>query len=372
MIVKVGDRVRFLNDVGGGTVTRIKDKTAYVLIEEGFEIPVNVSELVIVNSKDNSEKKEDKPKPNVQYNTDFQVSYNYSEREESSFDEFETSIINKSANTNESVQNYPLENNEKEFYLALVSEKTNKNSEESIKLYLINNSEYYLLYSVGVFEGNDHALLDAGMLEPQVKVFISEIAKETFPSFNGLSCQAIKYKKGIFEPVNLIDEELKIKSYKLMSSSTFKENDYFDFPAWLLPLESNFNDEEKIQISPEIVSKVIAEKEKATQDNSKRFKKRPEPTLIEVDLHINQLVDDSKGMTNTEMLAIQLSKFRSELENAISEKTHRIVFIHGIGSGTLKMAIRKELEDHYSHYEFQDASYKEYGYGATMVILRRG
>ena len=371
MSVKVGDSVRFLNDVGGGTVTRIKEKTAYVLIEEGFEIPVNLSELVIVNSKESSEKKEDQPKPNVQYNTDFQVSYNYSEREESSFDEFESTTINKTDESIESTQNQSFDNNGKEFYLAFVSEKTKKNPDESVKLYLINNSEYYLLYSIGIFEGNDHALLDAGMLEPQVKVFISEIAKETFPSLKGLSCQAIKYKKGIFEPVNTIDEELKIKSYKLLTDNTFKSNDYFDLPAWLLPLESNFNDDEKVQISPEIVSKVIAEKEKLTEDKSKRFKKRPEPVLVEVDLHINQLVDDSKGMTNTEMLAIQLGKFRSELEKAISEKTHRIVFIHGIGNGTLKLAIRKELEEHYSHFQYQDASYQEYGYGATMVILRR-
>ena len=157
-----------------------------------------------------------------------------------------------------------------------------------------------------------------------------------------------------------------------MSNNTFKENDYFDFPAWLIPLDSSFNDEKPVQVDPEIILKAVNEKEKIDEDPSRRFKKRPQPALVEIDLHINQLVDDVKGMSNTEMLAVQLSKFSSELEKAIADKVHRIVFIHGIGNGTLKMAIRKELDQHYQHLQYQDASYKEYGYGATMVILRRG
>ena len=47
-MVKPGDKVRFLNDVGGGTVTKILNtKMAQVENEDGFEIPVLISELVV-------------------------------------------------------------------------------------------------------------------------------------------------------------------------------------------------------------------------------------------------------------------------------------------------------------------------------------
>ncbi len=367
MSVCAGDIVRFLNDVGGGKVTRVKGKIAYVLIDQGFEIPMNLSELVVINPDKSVQTEKTKPVESIS-EKDFQISYNYIERED---DVFEEEKKDQSIDPEIFFESYNPASREKEFYLALVTDNKSKSGDDGVKLYLINNSDYYLQYTVGIFESDTHALLDSGTLEPQLKVFISDISKESYPGLKGLSCQAIKFKKGIYEPVSVIDEELKIKSFKLLSNSTYKENDYFDFPAWLLPLDSSFNEQEKLSELPEIISKVVAEKERKAPDLSKKFSKRPEPVLIEVDLHIQELIDDYRGMSNTEMLNLQMSKFASELEKAISGKIHRIVFIHGVGNGTLKMALRKQLDELYSHLEYQDASYKEYGYGATMVILRR-
>ena len=72
------------------------------------------------------------------------------------------------------------------------------------------------------------------------------------------------------------------------------------------------------------------------------------------------------------MLDIQMERFRSEMEAAIRNGTKRIVFIHGLGQGTLKSELRRELGTRYKKYDVQDASFREYGYGATMVILRKG
>lgn len=46
-MVKVGDRVRYLNAVGGGVVVRIAKDIAYV-DEDGFETPVLARECVVV------------------------------------------------------------------------------------------------------------------------------------------------------------------------------------------------------------------------------------------------------------------------------------------------------------------------------------
>jgi dsDNA-specific endonuclease/ATPase MutS2 len=99
-------------------------------------------------------------------------------------------------------------------------------------------------------------------------------------------------------------------------------------------------------------------------------KKATAPELIEIDLHIHQLLDDTRGLSNHEMLEIQMGKFRNEMETAIANGTQRIVFIHGIGNGTLKQEILRELGSKYKKYYFQEASFKEYGFGATMVILK--
>ena len=46
-MIKPGDTVRYLNSVGGGVVTRVDGKIAYV-DDQGFETPCQVKELVVV------------------------------------------------------------------------------------------------------------------------------------------------------------------------------------------------------------------------------------------------------------------------------------------------------------------------------------
>ena len=46
MIFKKDDRVKFLNDVGGGVVTRVDNKIVYVENQDGFEVPAMISQLL--------------------------------------------------------------------------------------------------------------------------------------------------------------------------------------------------------------------------------------------------------------------------------------------------------------------------------------
>ncbi len=108
------------------------------------------------------------------------------------------------------------------------------------------------------------------------------------------------------------------------------------------------------------------------------FKKRPKQTIIkkkeklappmEVDLHIHKLIKNQKGMSNYDMLSIQLDTAKRQLEFAISKRIPRIVFIHGVGQGVL----RAELEYLFRRYEgirYQDGDYKKYGVGALEVFI---
>jgi hypothetical protein len=89
-----------------------------------------------------------------------------------------------------------------------------------------------------------------------------------------------------------------------------------------------------------------------------------------VDLHIEELVDDHRQMSNGQILNIQMAHFQRELNVAIRSKIRKFIIIHGVGEGVLRATIRQELLEHYHHLEFHDASYRDFGYGATEIILR--
>lgn len=92
-------------------------------------------------------------------------------------------------------------------------------------------------------------------------------------------------------------------------------------------------------------------------------------SIIEVDLHIDELLDTTAGMSAADMKAYQLKVFRETMEANKSKKGQRIVFIHGNGEGVLRKAIIDELKYAYKTCEWQDASFQQYGFGATMVIV---
>ncbi|MFP5470490.1 MAG: Smr/MutS family protein [Bacteroidia bacterium] len=92
--------------------------------------------------------------------------------------------------------------------------------------------------------------------------------------------------------------------------------------------------------------------------------------MMEIDLHIENLIDSHKGMQNYQILEVQMANFRRSLNSAISRRLKKMVVIHGVGEGVLKQEIRKELKEFYPHFDFFDASYQEYGYGATEIELK--
>lgn len=117
------------------------------------------------------------------------------------------------------------------------------------------------------------------------------------------------------------------------------------------------------------IDAVVSEKEIPKRKNQPkvRVKDRYEPTM-EVDLHIHQLVKSSRGMSNHDMLTLQLDTAKHKLEFAINKRIQKIVFIHGVGEGVLKMEL-DYLFGRYNNVKFYDANYQKYGLGATEVYI---
>ena len=73
-------------------------------------------------------------------------------------------------------------------------------------------------------------------------------------------------------------------------------------------------------------------------------------------------------MTNYDMLTLQLDTAKRQLEFAMRKRIQKIVFIHGVGEGVLKMEL-ETLFRRYDNIKYYDADLQKYGYGATEVYI---
>ena len=105
------------------------------------------------------------------------------------------------------------------------------------------------------------------------------------------------------------------------------------------------------------------------QSKAKHAKQILQNDKIVVDLHANEVLETTAGMTAGDILEYQMGIFHATLEQYKNKNRQKIVFIHGKGEGVLRRTIIRELNYRYKKYQFQDASFREYGYGATQVTI---
>ena len=151
------------------------------------------------------------------------------------------------------------------------------------------------------------------------------------------------------------------------------ENDFFEDDAMVYPIVRDDIPEREMLISvaelQEAMQKKAVEDRRAPQVLAKK-KHESSSAVIEVDLHAGELLDNTSGMSNADILTYQLDKFHEILKQYAGKKGQKIVFIHGKGEGVLRSALEKELKTKYKSYPYQDASFREYGFGATMVTIK--
>lgn len=174
----------------------------------------------------------------------------------------------------------------------------------------------------------------------------------------------------IGDTIEIIDEALQGKVIKVEKDHcVIKTKEGFEISFPLRQVVKVSDDEITVNYHDSMIS--ISEKE------VKRKKKIPQlrakdknKVRLEIDLHIHQLTENTKNMTNYDMLTLQVETARKQLEFAIENRIQRVVFIHGVGEGVL----RTELEYLFGRYEnifFYDADYSKYGLGATEVYIRQ-
>ncbi|MDT0557435.1 DNA mismatch repair protein MutS [Ichthyenterobacterium sp. W332] len=174
------------------------------------------------------------------------------------------------------------------------------------------------------------------------------------------------------DTVSVLDDDITGNVVNIIGQTiTILSTDDFEF---------NFETHELVRVNNEVsletslfkdtsLNSIIEEKESSVKQQSKKLKPkdRAKPILT-VDLHIHKLVDSVKNMTNHDMLNLQLNTAKRQLEFAIQKHIQKLVFIHGVGEGVLKMELETMLR-RYNNLKFYDADYKNYGYGATEVYI---
>ncbi len=179
----------------------------------------------------------------------------------------------------------------------------------------------------------------------------------------------MKIKVG--DTVETLDDDITGKVIEVSENTiTIESNDGFEFqfqPSELIVIQPN----ESIDFSSldQNLADIKLEKSVSKRNNRAvpKAKERHRPTFV-VDLHIHQLTDSSKGMTNFDMLNLQLDTARNQLEFAIKKRIPKMVFVHGVGAGVLKQELHTILR-RYNSVQFYDANYKTFGLGATEVKI---
>jgi hypothetical protein len=315
--MNIGDKVRMLRGREEGVVTRFLDgKLVEIEIEDGFRIPVLRSELAIVSTE-------------------------------------ETAQFKKPAAVDLGKQPAKEIIASKGIYMAFVIINDN-----ALALYLVNNTDLDMPYTIGETHQDTYKGLQAGILKRKTSVKVHEVTTQNFENWPTYLLQMLFFKEGSIQ----LQEPL-IKKIRFRANSFFKAKQ----PAPLLGKDAYLFqiDKENVEIQPQKIVEALFKDDKVVPKNNSI----PAPSR-EVDLHIEKLSKDYNKMSNAEILQFQLQTFEKTLEQAIANGMDEITFIHGVGNGIMRMEIHKRLSKNPHVQFFKDAMKEKFGYGATLVKLK--
>lgn len=378
--MKIGDKVRFLNDVGGGVITAIPDKnTVLVCDEDGFEIPTMANEVVVVDTNEyNIQKKQiEAPKKKKVVVDEVPATSIKQALAVGNLEEEEEEDLADKELTYKPMAQERRGANELNLMLSFVPKQIKALSESPLEVYLVNDCNYYIQFVLLEHEGNSCRLRHSGELMPNTKLFLEELRHADLEQWERVTVQVLAYKREkLFIPKPAMNIGLRVEGAKFFKLHAFRTSAYFKEPALFFDIIRNDKPVREAYIDPEQLRDAMQEPALppvqqpariATEKKKKHSGKNNE--ILEIDLHSDELFDTLVGLGPKDILEYQLKVFKDTMDEHLKDKGRRIVFIHGKGDGVLRKAILKELNLHYKQCYVQDASFREYGYGATMVTI---
>lgn len=316
--MNIGDKVRLLRGSEQGFISRILDnKMVEIEIEDGFRIPVMQSEIVIVS------KEENKYFGNGQQEQEVEARINHNPLIEG-------------------------------IHLAFKAFR-----DDLLEVYLINQTSWQLAFSISESSGQLHHGKTAGLLLPGKHIKVTEKDPIKFDEWPELLVRIIRHKNEAHAAMPIIERAMRFKASTFYKAK--KQAPLLGGEAYIFRIDDNIGafDPQKL-------------KESLTERNTPQTEtipiKRPDSTI---DLHIEGLVSNHAQLDQHNILDIQLKTFESKLDQAIASGMDEITFIHGVGNGVLRNAIHKKLAGMKKIEYFADAQKEKFGYGATLVHIKR-
>lgn len=380
--MKIGDKVRFLSEVGGGRVSGFQGKDIVLVEDEdGFEIPTSVRDVVVVEQDDYamgkmiSAKMEAQQKAEEHAATELHqdsrsiksILNDHDEQTDMHVDEYDAA--DREITFRASVQERE-GGNKLSAYLAFVPVDIKEITHTRFETYIVNDSNYYIHYSYLVAEGNAWTLKSVGEVEPNTKLFIEEFGREVLNDMGRIGVQLTAYKKDkpfLLKPA--IDVQFRIDPVKFYKLHVFEENEFFEQPSLLFTIVDNDEVARPLVVDSKRLKEQMYKDEKIIAHEGKKKRQKDDGTLV-IDLHADELLETTAGMNAADILHYQLDVFKKTMDENKKKKGQKIVFIHGKGEGVLRHALVHELNYRYKSCTYQDASFQEYGYGATQVTIK--
>lgn len=304
--------MRFLHERQEGVVMRIiSNKMLEVLVDDFVEMEVSVNDVVKIDSAEAVFKREEEVTPE---------------------EEFARPRIELPAS------------------MAVITK-----GREGADIYLLNPTRDELLFSLSVRLKHKYRGLNAGLVGPNQQRLAARLDLDTFDHATKIHLQVLRHSPddttSLRTPFILeISPKTDVRGQKDIYLDDLKMDGY----RFVL---------EEIEVqetTPEVTNTPTS------HISAKTFTEVAEV----VDLHIHKIVDNALGMDAAMMLKFQLDHFDRKITDALMAGRHEIVFIHGIGDGTLKREIHQRLKGFAFVKQFSLADPLKYGNGATWVEIR--
>ena len=171
----------------------------------------------------------------------------------------------------------------------------------------------------------------------------------------------------IGEKVRLITEPGDFKIIRQKKSGYYILEDEFGFEHTVPSSDLVKIYKEQIPIGKHY-SAIIEQKEKQPKKFTSKSKSNKKTDTPKIDLHIEELLEHHGSMSNSEILQHQMMVFRGFYKSKRAEGYKKIIAIHGVGEGVLRMEIIHFLHGQ-ENVSYHDADYRQFGGGATEIVF---
>ena len=355
--MKIGDKVRFLSEIGGGRVAGFQGKNIVLVEDEdGFQVPMPTNEVVVIGEENyetrhvvevKQKQQKQQPKEKELEPADRPVTFKAAPEERKGGEQLSA-------------------------YLAFVPMDVKELSQTRFETYFVNDSNYYLRFTYMTAEGAGWQLRATAEVEPNTQLFIEEFGREDLNGMERIAVQLLPYKREkSFLLKAAVDVQLRIDPVKFYKLHTFQPSPFFEQPALVYTIIENDKPLRPLVIDAQQLKANLFQKNEPEVKPKTTIRRASSPDgPVVIDLHADELLETTQGMSASDILNYQLDVFRKTLKEYEKQRGQRIVFIHGKGEGVLRKALVNELQYRYKQYRYQDASFQEYGYGATQVTIK--